>query len=284
MAVTVNGEKIDEKLIEKEVSRLRPDYERAFAEQPKDEREQQLKEWSTENVIESTLLQQHAAETVEVTDEQVEKALEELTEKFKKQGGNPDDIKEEGYEEMRGRLRNQLQVQKLLDQIYAEVPKLTDEEIEQYYEENKERYRSPEQVRVSHMVKHPGWQASEDEALEIMKKAKAELDAGKSFEEVATSYSDCPDRGGDLGYITRGQMVEEFEDVAFKMTPGQVSDIFQTRFGWHIATVKDRKPSTVPPLSEIKKRVLEELETNRKTEALENYIDSLKEKASIERK
>lgn len=77
---------------------------------------------------------------------------------------------------------------------------------------------------------------SQEEAASQIRDLKAKLDAGSDFAELARSHSDCPSarKGGDLGSFGRGQMVPAFEKSAFEMTVGQVSDVVETDFGYHI--------------------------------------------------
>jgi parvulin-like peptidyl-prolyl isomerase len=77
-------------------------------------------------------------------------------------------------------------------------------------------------------------------------------------------------------------MVEEFEDVVFNLGAGEVSDVFRTRFGFHIAKVYDRKPAVVPELEEVKGEIVDTLEKQMREEAIDEFIDGLKNKAKIE--
>ena len=89
-------------------------------------------------------------------------------------------------------------------------------------------------VRASHILVK-----NRDEAVQI----KKDIENGGSFEEYAQKYSLCPSgqRGGDLGYFGRGQMVKEFEDEAFELPVGEVSEPVLTDFGWHLIKVTDKK-------------------------------------------
>jgi len=99
---------------------------------------------------------------------------------------------------------------------------------------------------------------------------------------LAEKYSDCPENGGDLGYITKGQMVEEFDDVVFNLGVGQVSDVFRTRFGFHIAKVYDRKPAVVRSMEEVKEIAVNALKEQMRREAVDEFVDGLKNEAGIE--
>jgi parvulin-like peptidyl-prolyl isomerase len=99
---------------------------------------------------------------------------------------------------------------------------------------------------------------------------------------VVGKYTDCPDNGGDLGYVVRGQLVEEFEDVVFNLSPGQVSDVFRTRFGFHIAKLYDRQPPALAPLTSIRGQIVDEVKEQKREQALGDYLDGLRSKATVE--
>jgi len=139
-----------------------------------------------------------------------------------------------------------------------------------------------EQIHVAHIVKYVNWQTDEATAHETVAQAHQEIAGGAAFEAVVHKYTDCGDTGGDLGYVTRGQLVEEFEDIVFNLSPGQVSDVFRTRFGFHIAKLYDRKPPAVPPLKDVKDQLVEQVREQKREHALGEYLDALRSKAKVE--
>ncbi len=162
------------------------------------------------------------------------------------------------------------------------MPEPSEGEIRAHYDENKERYLTGEQIRVAHIVKYVNWQTDEGTALDIVTQAHREISGGAPFEAVVAKYTDCPDSGGDLGYVVRGQMVEEFEDVVFNLTVGQVSDVFRTRFGFHVAKLYDRQPPAIPPLRAIHGQVVDEVKEQKREQALGDYLDGLRRQAVVE--
>jgi parvulin-like peptidyl-prolyl isomerase len=282
MTVTVNDQKIDNALIEYEVQRLRPEYEKVFSDMPKEERENQLLQWSKENVIERTLIAQQAEkENLEIPDEQIDshfnqikndpKAHSEIVKTF--------NIKDDKH--LKKYIELELKVQKLQEKICKNGGDISDEQIKQHYEQNKNNFAVPERIRVAHIVKHTGFDTDEAEAQKIMIQVKEQIEKGTPFEVLARQYSDCPDNAGDLGNITPGQMVEEFDDVVFNLGTGQVSDVFRTRFGFHIAKVYQRTPASYRSIDEVRDQIIKELTEQNRQELLENYIDDLKSKADI---
>jgi len=283
MALTVNGQKIDDVEIQQEAERLRPDYERVFTHMPQKERETQLLEWSKENVIERVLINQHAQKTGKpVPDNELEAALDKVKEQYLSKGPDTVALSMEEQTKIKKDIEMHLKIERLLAEVCKDVSEPSNEDVLNFYNENKDQLKSEEQIRVSHIVKHMNFQTDQAAANDLIAKAMNELKNGAIFEMVAAKYSDCPDNGGDLGLITRGKMVEEFDDVVFNMDVGQISDIFRTRFGFHIAKVCDRKPEAIPPLEEIKEQVVEKLKEQMRRQAIEHFVDHLKTQATIE--
>jgi len=283
MAVKINGETIEDALIKQEADRLRPDYKQVFNEQPEEEQEAQLMEWSKENVIERTLLTQEAkSRDIPLPQEEIEKQLEEIKERVEGQGEDAQKLTDDVEKKIKEDIELQMKVEQLIKDVTGKAADPTDDEISKFYEENKENFKTPQRVRVSHIVKHLDWQTDEKTAQEIMDGALKELETGTPFEKLAAQHSDCPDSGGDLGYIVKGQMVEEFEDVVFNLGVGSYSGIFRTRFGFHIAKVYDRTEESYQKLDEVKKNIVEELQKQKHEALINAFVDNLKIKATIE--
>jgi len=283
MTLVVNGERIDDSEIAQEVERLRPRYEQVFAEKEVQEREAQLLQWSRENVIERTLLRQEAnKDGGHVPAAQIESAFARLREQFEKAEDLYAALGIENDDQAKAVIEQQIRTERKINDVYARAPEPSDEEIRTYYEGNKEQFTSDEQVRVAHIVKYVNWQTSEAEALEVMRQAQQEIENGAAFEMLVDKYTDCADSGGDLGFIGRGQMVEEFEDVVFKLGAGQVSDVFRTRFGFHLAKVYSHTLPRPLELKEIKAKVVSALKEQKQEKALGDYLDRLRSEAAVE--
>ncbi len=285
MILIVNGEKIDRSIIDEEVERMRPEYEKAFQGQTAEEQQEQLFGWAKENVVEKTLLKQ----TVKKDPRKMpRKKIEEAFNKLKKEHGgeerfykNLSDQKID-VKQIKKDLELQLQIERLIHEINRDVVKPTNKQIHHYYLKHKKRFTSPEQVRAAHIVKNIDRFRTEEQAKEEILAIQKKLDEGESFEKLADAHSDCPGNGGDLGYFRRGQMVQHFEDVVFSLKKNQISDVFQTEFGYHIAKVHDRKPVQLIPFEEVKAQIEDQILKEHQNKKLEAYLDALKEKADIE--
>src|SRR5919197_2438587 len=147
-----------------------------------------------------------------------------------------------------------------IDALRAKV-NLPQSEIERAYNNNMEQYTTPEQVRASHiLLKTEGKDdaAVKAKAEEILKQARA----GADFAELAKKNSEdegSAKNGGDLDYFQRGRMVPEFDQVAFSLQPGQISDPVKTQYGYHIIKLVDKKPATTKTLAEVRQQLSDQL-------------------------
>jgi len=143
---------------------------------------------------------------------------------------------------------------------------ITPQEIESYYNANVQQFQTPEQVRASHiLLKTEGKDeaAVRTQAEDVLKQAKA---PGADFAALAKKYSEddgSKATGGDLDYFPKGRMVPEFEQAAFAMQPGQISDLVKSQFGFHIIKVVDKKPATTRTLDEVRAQIQQTLQAQR---------------------
>jgi peptidyl-prolyl cis-trans isomerase C len=145
----------------------------------------------------------------------------------------------------------------------------------------------PEQVNASHILVTVN--TDDDEKTKKEKREKLEnilkdIRNGASFSENASLYSDCPSKskGGNLGFFKKGDMVKPFSDVAFSMPKGEVSDIVETRFGYHIIKVLDKKETDTIPFEEAQKNIVSYLEGMEKNNIINEYLTNLRMEANIE--
>jgi peptidyl-prolyl cis-trans isomerase C len=296
VAVTVNGVDILESNIEAQVKsqfeRMAARVPPAFAEQYKKQLRQRVLE---KTIIEQLLDEEAKAKKAVVADEEVTNELKQMASQ-QQPPLSLEDFKAlvEGYgksfNEVKQRIRKGLGYQKLLQAQFASKINVTEDDARKYYSENKKRFETSERVRASHILIKPA--AADPNAEPNEPKAKAEAKArgllkqikdGADFAELARANSACPSgaKGGDLNFFGRGQMVPAFEKAAFELKAGQVSDIVETRFGYHIIKVTDRKEAGVTTFEQAKDNIVETLTQKRQGELAKEYIESLKAKANI---
>ena len=150
-------------------------------------------------------------------------------------------------------------------------------DIEAFYTQNLQQYQTPAQVRASHiLLKLEGKDEKQVQALadDIAKKAKA----GADFAALAKQYSEDESNnmnGGDLDYFGRGRMVAEFEQAAFAMKSGEISNPVKTAFGFHIIKVVDNKPETTRPVAEVRSEIEDQLKWQKAQAEAEKIAKSL---------
>jgi len=146
-----------------------------------------------------------------------------------------------------------------------------------FYEENPDLFEAQAQVSAKHILVE-----NEDSANDIAK----EIVDGLAFEEAAKKYSTCPskEKGGDLGYFSKGQMVPEFEKAAFEGEIGKVIGPVQTQFGYHLIRVEDKKEGSVVPFEQVQDQIHQQLIQNKQKEVYDAKIKELEAKYGVERK
>jgi peptidyl-prolyl cis-trans isomerase C len=216
--------------------------------------------------------------------------LEEFKNKMEQYGQSFDNVKAD--------VRDGLARNKFMEAHWAGKIDVTEEEAQKYYDENIKQFEQPEQVRVSHILIKPeltdpnvdtNADPNEDKAKARAKaKVKAEellkqLKDGADFAELAKAHSNCPSapKGGDLGFFPRGQTVPAFENVAFELEIGQISDVVETEYGYHIIKATDHKEASTIAFEQAKDDIIRQLTQNKQSELADEYIESLKAKAKI---
>jgi peptidyl-prolyl cis-trans isomerase D len=154
---------------------------------------------------------------------------------------------------------------------------VTPQDVQRYYEDNERQYTTPEQVKASHiLLKTEGKDdaAVKKQAEELLAKVKG----GADFADLATKFSEDEGsraKGGDLGFFPQGQMVPEFDKVAFSLPPGQISDLVKSQFGYHIIKVIEKKPASKRTLDEVRAQIEDQLKTQRAQDEAQTVVKDL---------
>lgn len=165
---------------------------------------------------------------------------------------------------------------------------VSEADVKEYYTRNKQRLAVPEQVRARHILFKVDPAASEDEKNRVRARAQAvlkRLRAGEDFEKLAQTYSDDQStkaKGGDLGYFTPGRMVPDFEMAAFYTDPGEISDIVETKYGYHIIRVEDHVEARERSFEEMKDFIREKLRQQAVMLKVEAFIRQATEDAGMQ--
>ena len=276
MEITVNGEKISSEICAQELHRTRSNN--------RDLKEDEILELARQNIIDWAIIRQNAKRGIkDVPVKDVEDAFEDMV---KQQGGIEQfykryNLSAKDNANVKKDLEQNIKIQRFLSDLTKDTPKPTDEEIKEYYNNNVDRFVNPEQIHAAHIVKEVN-PATAMTTYNEMKEVRQKLLNGADFATTAKQFSSCRDNGGDLGFFPKGKMVEEFDVVVFSMQVGEISPIFQTQYGYHIATVLGKKEPTPKSIEDSKEEIIDNLWTQKKDERIAEWVDEKKKTAEIQ--
>lgn len=293
VAVTVNGVDIKESQVD---AQLAPQLKKMAAQLPPtfvEQYKKQLRQQVLDGMIVEHLLDEKVKEkNIVVTDANVDEHLEKAA---AQQNLTLNDIKEmmeargQNFDEAKQRIKKGLTYQKLMEAQWAGKINVSGDDANKYYSENKAKFEMPEQVRASHILIMPDPNATDPNQAKVKAKAKAEdllkqIKGGADFAELAKTNSGdtySAAKGGDLGFFGKGQMVPDFEKAAFALKPGQVSDVVESQYGYHIIKLTDHKDANTMPFEQAKDDIVKILAQDKQADFAEKYVTSLKADAKI---
>jgi len=282
----VNGEDVKRADLERMIKTMEG---RAGQPVPPDRRDEIYRGALDQLIVYTLLKQESRNRAVKITDADIDAKVQELRGQFPTQDAFEKALKDRGMtlDGLKSDARTDLSVNKVMDTAVANVPGPTDAEAKDFYEKNPDKFKQDEQVRASHILVRVDPNAD----AKTKARAKSEIDSvlkqlksGGDFAKLAQQHSQdgSAAQGGDLGYFPKGQMVPEFDQVAFSLPVGQLSGIVTTQFGYHILKVTDKKPARTVPYEEALPQIKQYLEQQKKQQTADAFIDGLKKKSKIE--
>ncbi len=286
----VNGVEISRADFDAEISRARQQF--AGMGQPiSGERLSEIKKDVLENLIGRELLYQTSQKHgIKVDEAAINNQLAMLKKRFPSEAEFNKVLSKNNLSEaaMRAQLERNTAIKEFIDKQFVQKVTISDKESKAYYESNPDLFKQPEQVQASHILIKIDSKADESQKAQARKKIEKiqkRLQKGEDFAALAKEFSQCPSnaKGGDLGYFQRGQMVPAFEQVAFALKPGVVSDIVETKFGYHLIKVIGKKSETTIPYKDVKDKLEQHLKREKIQKEVTLHVEKLNEKAKVER-
>lgn len=244
-----------------------------------------------ENLIQRELLYQKAQQkNIEIRTRWVEKAFDEFKSKLRTTAAYERYLEQALVDEtqFKALIRKGLIVRRLLRREVLRQIKVSEAEMQAFYRNNPEFFKRQEQIRIRQIMvasDPPGSVSKRGDALLRIQSIQNKLYSGGNFAALALEFSEDGSRskGGDLGYMERGQIINTLADVAFSLEPGQVSDIVESRLGFHLIQMVDKIPSSQMAYRNTRTKIERTLRRNKENEAIDNYLAKLKRQSSIER-
>ena len=259
--------------------------------QVNDDQKATLKNNILDSLIEREVLYQQSQQVgIQVTDQKVDDQLAAIKKRFPNETEYKNALGKMNLseEEVKVQIKRGLSIRELIDQQITSKVVISDEDSKAYYDKNPQMFKQPEQIKASHILIKVDAKADEAKKAEARKKideVQQKLKDGGDFAALAKEYSEGPSstKGGDLGYFRRGQMVKPFEDAALALKPNEVSDVVETRFGYHLIIVYDKKPEQTLAYAEVKDKIIQRMKQEEIEKEAVQYVDKLKKDAKIEK-
>lgn len=286
----VNGTVIGDKELSQELSMLKQQMAGRVSAQQLDSMEPMLKQQAVANLVNRALLTDAAKEEdITVSDDQVNEKYEEIRANFPDEETFVAQLNRSNMttDEFRTEVERGMKLEELVNIKTADIAAPTAEEAKEFYDSNSERFTTPERVRASHILITVA--ETDTEITKEQKKAKiddlhAQLVDGADMATLAMANSDCPskDKGGDLGFFGRGQMVKPFEDAAFALDIGQISPVVETQFGYHVIKITEKEEAGTTAFADVEESIIDYLVDMKKQDEMNTYMTGLRDAATIE--
>ena len=250
-----------------------------------------LKNDILDSLIEREVLyQQSQKDGIQITDQTIDDQLAAIKKRFPNETEYKNALSKMNLseDEVKAQIKRGLSIKELIDQQVTSKVVITDEESKAYYDKNPQRFKQPEQIKASHIlikVDAKADEAKKAEARQKIEEVQQKLKDGGDFAALAKEYSEGPSsaKGGDLGYFRHGQMVKPFEEAALALKPNEVSDVVETRFGYHLIKVYDNKPEQTLAYADVKDKIIQRLKQEKIEKEAVQYVDKLKKDAKLEK-
>ncbi len=281
---TVDGTAVDAEAFRASISR----YVRPGLKIP-ESRMKKVKSRLLDRLIDDTLISNLAkSQGVKVSHKTLAEEYKDYTGRFKTEGHYANYLK---HSKLTPELvKEQIKVRVSLETILTDRGELsvTPDEAKKFFEDHPNLYQQRESVHAAHIlikVSKDAEQADQEAAEKRIRDIHEELKKGADFSELAKKHSEGPSksRGGDLGFFGHGQMVQEFDKVAFSLEPNTISDPVRTVFGWHIIKMLEKKEGEQKDFAEIKPKLLDSLKRKKLAVAKRKLLSTLRKQAKIER-
>jgi parvulin-like peptidyl-prolyl isomerase len=242
-----------------------------------------------ESMIRRELLYQVARKSGIKPDENaINKDINSLKQQFSDETEYKNELSKRGINEevLRARMIRNSLVQKYVSKEFTDKVDVTDKEIQDYYQKNIDLFKQPFQMRVSHISIQSDPKDGDSHKKELRGKAEKilkNLKDDKDFADLAREYSDGPtkNKGGDLGYLRKGQLEKQFESKVLALKKGEITDIIETEYGFHIFKVTDIKPETILAYENVKEKVKKFLVDEKTKQEADKYARKLREKTDV---
>lgn len=287
---SVNDVIITQKLLDEELTMLKNSYARSGKPIPENEMDNIRKKILEDLINQELLFQESKKEGIKVKKEAVAERVSAFKKQFPDENAYQKALNDLNMtlQDLENRIARYFAIKEVIDTKITKDVTVPETETRTYYDTNAEKFKRPEQVKASHILIKVAQDADDDQKTKAREKIEAvqkKLKEGSDFAEMAKTFSEGPSKtnGGNLGFFKRGQMVKPFEDAAFALKKDEISDVVETRFGYHLIKLTDKNPAGTLGYDEMKDKIANRLKEEKKNTIIMKHLDDLRKAAKIEK-
>lgn len=280
----------DEEVTKSDLDRLIRNIEMSAGQPVPAERRDEILRGALDQLITYTALRQEIrARNIAIPEPEVEANLAQMRKQFPTEKDFEKALADRSMtmDRLRADARIDMAINKMMEDEVALEPEANDAQVRDFFDKNPDKFKQDEAVRASHIL--IGLKPDADDATKQKARARAEdlarqAKGGADFADLARKNSDdgSAQAGGDLNYFVPGQMVAPFDRAAFSMQPGQVSDVVDTEFGFHVIKVTDRRAASTVSFEQVSSKIRDHLTQQARQARAQTFIEAVKNKAKIE--
>jgi parvulin-like peptidyl-prolyl isomerase len=284
MPLTINGESIPDELIADEFQVIKAHYEQ-MGRISCCERDAEFRGYAKENVIARVLLNQEAERRYpEITDADIADRVEKL---IAEHGGREQFFANVGLTPeqehiVKDDVRSGLRMDRLLHDAWGEQGHPPETDQRAWYERHLADFMTPEEISALHLFKHVEKVEDRDGLYNLLRGIRAQAKAGADFQALALEHTDKEDKLVDLGWFKRGDFMEEFDLIIFSLDEGEMSPVFASHWGFHLAKVTGRRAPAPLPFEEVQNTVIERMTGEHRQAVTQKLVAELKSTAAIQ--
>ncbi len=283
MPLTINGETIPPEILQEEFQNIKSHYER-MARVSCCERDPEFRQYARDNIIARVLLNQEAERRFpSIPEEDIAARVASL---ISEHGGRDQFFAATGltpetehlvHDDVRAGLRVDL----LLRGAWSPEPEPSAAALTAWYDAHLEDFMTPEEIRASHLFKQVEKSEDRESIYQFLRSIRSQVRGGADFDALAIAHTDKEDKLVDLGWFRRGDYMEEFDLIVFSLDEGEISPVFASHWGFHLARITGRRPPSPRPFEEVADEIRERISQEHRQEATRALVATLRQSAEI---
>lgn len=288
IVVVVNNEIITQREVDVLLGPIYAQYRTMYGGEELIQKLEEARENILRQLIEDRLVLSEAKkQNIVVEEKEIDPKIDELKKKVGSEADLEDmlNVQNLTLNELRARYREKMMIRKLIDQKVGTKIIITPLEVKNYYNTHKDEFLQPEEIKLrTILIKPKKEQGGEEGAIQLMRDILKRIREGCDFSGLAKEYSDAPgaSEGGLMGYIKKGDLLPQIENIVFNLKEDGTTGIIQSSLGYHIFKVEEKKQPRTMELPEVRQDIEELIYREKANEKLKGWLGSLAKSAYIE--